>query len=82
MTCFSQLTRYYAQLCFATTCLAPLVVLMLRLCLTVPWCAVPCRAMLCRVLQVAVKVLESDSVIRREAVTGLCLEALLGEKFR
>ena len=28
------------------------------------------------------KVLESDSVIRREAVTGLCLEALLGEKFR
>lgn len=32
--------------------------------------------------QVAVKVLESDSVLRREAMTGLCLEALLGEKFK
>lgn len=32
--------------------------------------------------QVAVKVLESDCVLRREASTGLCLEALLGEKFK
>lgn len=26
--------------------------------------------------------LESDAVLRREAVTGLCLEALLGERLR
>jgi hypothetical protein len=32
--------------------------------------------------QVAVKVLDSDSILRREAATGLCLEALLGKQFR
>jgi hypothetical protein len=32
-------------------------------------------------LQVAVKVLEGDAVLRRDAY-GLCLEALLGERFK
>lgn len=37
---------------------------------------------LCGWLQVAVKVLDGDAVLRRESATGLCLEALLGEQLK
>lgn len=33
-------------------------------------------------LQVAVKVLDGEAVLRREAATGLCLEALVGEQLK
>lgn len=36
----------------------------------------------CVGVQVAVKVLDGDAVLRRESATGLCLEALLGEQLK